>query len=224
MVQVVSSPDLDRLREEMYSLKRYVAHLPRGKTREEFLLRAKYRQLIDEMHEEYATMYETERKALILQKLKEEMDAKREFVAALRPFTTREELFYEAKHRQILGDKEEKYEIMLEIQRRKTLVREHEAIHPPNSEECPICLETIKLTGQISMIRFACCGNAYCSKCQSIVRHPENCGKIKCWRSCPLCRAPFLYASETEKKKARLLDRARDGRSWAQWEIGRRYL
>ena len=60
------------------------------------------------------------------------------------PCNNRAELFSIAKHQQILGNKEEEYELILETQRKASVVREHEELHPLITEECPMYLEEMK--------------------------------------------------------------------------------
>jgi len=46
------------------------------------------------------------------------------------------------------------------------VVRLRDELHPPqNSEDCPICLETIKLVNSTTIIRLFCCGGLICKQC-----------------------------------------------------------
>ena len=149
-----------------------------------------------------------------LEKLKEEIDAKKRFISTLPPCENRsEEGFFKAKHLKILAQKEEEYELILESQRVALVVREHEELYPPITEECPICLEDIRITALDSMVVFTCCGNGYCMKC----RQASRCQGVNRMASCPLCRAE--WPSE-EESISLIKQRADDGRSWAQTQVG----
>ena len=147
-----------------------------------------------------------------LEMLKDEIDAKRKFIASLPPSSSIDDLFSLAKHQKILGEKEEEYELTLETQRRASVVREHKELHPPITEECPICLEDIDISFQQSMSYFSCCGNGCCKKCADYSRSQGVNRMLKC----PLCRADFHHFDEVEKLMNLVMQRAKDGRSWAQ--------
>mmetsp|Transcript_18285 Transcript_18285/g.33123 ORF Transcript_18285/g.33123 Transcript_18285/m.33123 type:complete len:258 (+) Transcript_18285:268-1041(+) len=155
-----------------------------------------------------------------LEMLKDEIDAKRKFIASLPPSSSAADLFSLAKHQKILGEKEEEYELTLETQRRASVVCEHKELHPPTTEECPICLEDINISFPQSMSYFICCGNGCCTKCadysrsQGVDRMPK----------CPLCRADFPNPGEVEKVTNLVMQRAKDGRSWAQFQLGENFL
>ena len=138
------------------------------------------------------------------------MDARKRYITSL----------FSAKDRQQIADNnEEEYELIMEKQRIDSVVREHEAIHPPNTEECPICLETIKITSPTSMTYFGCCGNGCCNKCWEVTQGDEGVDRMP---TCPLCRADF---PRTDEEGAHLIEqRANAGRSWAQAELGLCYL
>lgn len=147
-------------------------------------------------------------------KLMGEISEKSRIISSLPPCTTREELIFKAKHQKALGRKLEEYDLFIEKQRREMAVREHKELHPPNTEgECPICLEEIENVSAASFRGFLCCGNGICKSCaDNISENPDNKMTI-----CPLCRSDFSDDPALIKK------RAKDGRSWAQCEIGRRY-
>lgn len=60
---------------------------------------------------------------------------------------------------------EYKYELLLESERIASVVREHKELHPPYTEECPICLEDTPFRSEHSMAWFLCCGNSLCANC-----------------------------------------------------------
>lgn len=107
---------------------------------------------------------------------------------------------------------------MAEKVRIDELVRKHEALHPPNTEECPLCLESIPITELKSVQYLVCCGNICCYKCMQL---SVAGGKMK-MKKCPMCRGNLL-ASESEC--VRLTRKcAYAGRAWAQTQIGIYYL
>ena len=92
---------------------------------------------------------------LALEKIKEEIDGKRRFVSTLPPCENRsEEGFFKAKYLKILAPKEEEYELIHELPHIALVAREHEELHPPITEECPICPEAIWITYSYSMVYF----------------------------------------------------------------------
>eukprot|EP00579_Thalassiosira_antarctica_P025108 CAMPEP_0202005392 /NCGR_PEP_ID=MMETSP0905-20130828/10440_1 /ASSEMBLY_ACC=CAM_ASM_000554 /TAXON_ID=420261 /ORGANISM="Thalassiosira antarctica, Strain CCMP982" /LENGTH=169 /DNA_ID=CAMNT_0048562947 /DNA_START=126 /DNA_END=632 /DNA_ORIENTATION=- len=152
------------------------------------------------------------------QKLREEIDAQKRVISSLptqqKPHRSRTEWADEAKHRQILAEREEELELLLEEQRVAAVVREHVELHPPITEECPICLETIPITSLQSMVFFGCCGNGYCRECHEAATG-RGANKMP---TCPLCRAVF---PKTQKEvRSLIVKRADDGRPFAQAEIG----
>ena len=81
------------------------------------------------------------------------------FVSTLHPCKhCSEEGFFKAKYLKILAPKEEEYELILELPRIALVAREHEELHPPITEECPICPEAIRITYSDSIVYFPCCG------------------------------------------------------------------
>lgn len=110
----------------------------------------------------------------------------------------------------------EELELILETQRRVTAVREHEELHPPITEECPICIETISIANASSFVHFICCGIGMCPKCVEVINRDSS-----VLPKCPLCRAEFTNGEEEALSLSK--QRAKDGRSWAQNEMGRRY-
>ena len=91
-----------------------------------------------------------------------------------------------ASEQKKLGEKEMKYELLIEQERVNQVVREYEELHPRVFETCPICLEDIHLDSSAEAYSpFSCCGNWACKDCS------DSCivtGKVK---GCPLCREPI---------------------------------
>ena len=101
--------------------------------------------------------------------------------------------------------------MILEKDRVASVVCQHEELHPPKTERCPICLEEIHVANPpMAWIWYACCGNGCCSTCDrdSIT-------------SCPLCRAMFPRTEQANN--ALMIQGAKDGRSWAHANLGRWY-
>lgn len=63
----------------------------------------------------------------------------------------------------VYAQAQEREELELELERIKLVQSEHNELHPPtNTEECPICLESIQMGNADALIYFPCCGNGYC--------------------------------------------------------------
>ena len=153
-----------------------------------------------------------------VRRLKGEIDAKKKFIASL----PSENHPLRANHQKTLGEKEMEYEMALEAQRRESVFRAYEEMNPPITEECPICLETIKIyqggkSG--SWCHALCCGGGCCVDCFGESRRR---GDII--TKCPLCREDYPRQSEQDKVMKLSKQRAEDGRSWAQAQMGMRYL
>jgi len=121
-----------------------------------------------------------------------------------------------ANHLKTRYKQEEIYDLYLEADRVSTVVYEHSYLYYRQNEmeTCPICLEEIS-TGECGLMQwFSCCGNGFCATCV------KSFDKMKC---CPLCRTKFgiLGRAEIESRKEVL---AKNGRPWAQTEIGSRHL
>ena len=107
--------------------------------------------------------------------------------------------------------KQEEEELNLELQRIAKVKIEHEELHPPNTEECPICLETINICNLRSMVYFPCCGNGYCKSCDNEYYKTETIlGQEFEYRDievCPLCRAEFpcMYGGPSGKGTGKFL-------------------
>jgi len=58
-----------------------------------------------------------------------------------------------------LSDNEEQLELLIESKRVAAVVRLQDELHPPlDSDDCPICLETVKHVNFMTISRFGCCG------------------------------------------------------------------
>eukprot|EP00984_Skeletonema_dohrnii_P033978 scaffold32411_cov78-Skeletonema_dohrnii-CCMP3373.AAC.1 len=67
-----------------------------------------------------------------------------------------------------LSDNEEQLELLIESKRIAAAVRLQDELHPPqNSEDCPICFETIKHVYSKTISRLYCCGGWVCDKCRN---------------------------------------------------------
>lgn len=151
-----------------------------------------------------------------LDKLRDEITAKKRFIASLPPSNGRsEEGLFKAKHIQILAQKEEEYQLMMETERIADVVREHEELHPPtNMVECSLCNESIRYTGQGEMEYYPCCGEGCCESCyESSLTVRKPC-------VCPICRVKF----SKQKYEKKMRKRANEGHSWFQFAVARRYL
>ena len=124
-----------------------------------------------------------------------------------------EEGFFKAKHLKILVQKEEEYELIIESQRVALVVCEHEELHPPITEECPICLEAIRIKKMDTMVFFLCCGNGCYKDCDQASR----CQGVDRMKTFTLCRAEWPHDIETNKNLFK--QRAENGRSWAQTQV-----
>eukprot|EP00571_Detonula_confervacea_P006298 CAMPEP_0172319826 /NCGR_PEP_ID=MMETSP1058-20130122/38809_1 /TAXON_ID=83371 /ORGANISM="Detonula confervacea, Strain CCMP 353" /LENGTH=397 /DNA_ID=CAMNT_0013034957 /DNA_START=41 /DNA_END=1231 /DNA_ORIENTATION=+ len=157
--------------------------------------------------------------------LKEEINAQRRSIAALPPCRNRTEQVSKVKQQQILADKVEEYELLLESQRVDSVVRGHEELHPPVTDECPICLETIRIASVVdSWSYFLCCGNGMCRDCHKVAAAaPENEDeRISLNDSCPLCRATL--PDQDEGSINFIKKHADNGRAWAQCWIGKVHM
>lgn len=134
------------------------------------------------------------------------------------PRDNREGLFFRAEQLKVLYDKVDELQHTLEANRRENLVATHKDLHPPNTEECPICLESIPIASNKCVQYFVCCGNICCFKC---IQASVAGGKMEIPK-CPSCRANLFIPS---KESIRLTKQCADnGRSWAQTQIGIYYL
>ena len=89
-----------------------------------------------------------------LEKLKEEIDAKKRFIASLPPAVeSKEDVMFPASAKP--REKEEEYELILEKQRKDSVAREHEELHPPITETCPMCLDEISIANLPAWFFFA---------------------------------------------------------------------
>ncbi|KAL7551957.1 hypothetical protein ACHAWF_018405 [Thalassiosira exigua] len=154
----------------------------------------------------------------ILDSLKEEIDAEKRIISTITAHDYySEEGRRKAEHIKILGKKEEEYDLILESQRVKAVLREHDELHPPATEDCPICLETIRIVNMGSTSLFSCCGKSICNSCYKDNRDREDDGL----QSCPLCRAPMPTDEHVPRKSVE--KHAKAGRVWAQILLGASY-
>ena len=105
-------------------------------------------------------------------------------------------------------------------------VRLQDELHPPqNSEDCPICLETIKHVNCMTIVRLFCCGGLICKQCSD-----ERAAKYKSEKNddmyrgkCPLCREKMPREDDSKEIGTMLLKHANKGRAWAQAYVGTWY-
>lgn len=57
-----------------------------------------------------------------------------------------------------LGEKKEALFITREQKRVEDVVSKWKELHPPQTQECPVCLEDIEITENNAMVYFNCCG------------------------------------------------------------------
>ena len=152
--------------------------------------------------------------------MKAEIDAKTRFITTLPNWNSvsMEQARDEATHVKHLSEKEEQYELLVEAKRIESVVCDHEEMHHPITDRCPICLEDIKIkpSGSVvkTMVFFACpCANALCAECMELL----------CERSvkCPICQAGFTE-SEEERNNV-LIKAAENGRPLAQLMMASSY-
>ena len=150
-----------------------------------------------------------------LERLKNEIDALRSKISTIPPAETPTDLLGKAKQQKLLATKVGVYEMLKETERVSAVVRKHDEMHPPRTEDCPICLEPINIIDD-TVQNFACCGNFICSTCGN-----EN-WKNGHFELCPLCRGPPAKGEDLQNKLMK--ERAQDGRAWAQYNLGRWYM
>ena len=126
-----------------------------------------------------------------------------------------------------LSDNEEQLELLLESERIAAAVRLQDELHPPqNSEDCPICFETIKHVYSKTISRLYCCGGWVCDKC----RNERNSTGMKkgvdemFHGRCPLCRDTLINDSDQKRENSKILEHANNGRAWAQSLVGTWYM
>jgi len=127
-----------------------------------------------------------------------------------------------------LSDNEEQLELLLESKRVTAVVRLQDELHPPeNSEDCPICLETVKHVNSKTTIRFGCCGGVTCKQCGDEREAKYKAEKIDemFHGRCALCRERRIPDANDHKEiGTMILKHANKGRAWAQTHIGTCYL
>ncbi len=119
-----------------------------------------------------------------------------------------------------LSDNEEQLELLLESKRVEAVISLQDELHPPqNSEDCPICLETIKYVNNATTCRFLCCGGWACKKCgDERNANCDNVGFDVYSNKCPLCRRSFH--TDYKEVGARVLEHSNKGAAWAQYLNG----
>ena len=120
-----------------------------------------------------------------------------------------------AKHIQSLADKQLEYMLIIENERIDNIVRGHEELHPPETFECPICLESISMSDDLdnAPVVYQCCGGANCRQC-------GNMGAK--FSKCPLCRAELPKGEKASMDD--FVKCAESGQAWAQSRLGHAYL
>jgi len=128
----------------------------------------------------------------------------------------------------LYGQLQEREELNLELERIKLVQSEHNELHPPtNTEECPICLESIQMGNADALIYFPCCGNGYCKKCdednyKDVSKTGEYRGKDpRKIATCPMCRTKLTHTDAEQNKQIEKL--AKKGLAWAQNSMGKFY-
>lgn len=120
-----------------------------------------------------------------------------------------------AKHVQSLMDKQLELMLIIENGRIDNVVRGHEELHPSETFECPICLESISMSDDLdnAPIMYQCCGGANCRQCGNVGAN---------FSKCPLCRAELPKGQK--ESMAEFVKSAESGRAWAQSRLGHAYL
>ena len=155
-----------------------------------------------------------------LASLKEEIDAKRRFIATLPDWSSVSErahvfVYEKANHINQLAEQEEEYELLVEAKRIESVVHIHKEMHHPVIERCPLCLDDVEIKSRYSMHLFACpCVNPVCAECAPSMT-------LILERKCPLCRSDFPE-SEEERNDV-LIKAAENGRPAAQFMVGHSY-
>jgi hypothetical protein len=112
------------------------------------------------------------------------------------------------------ADEIEKYELLVEADRVASVAEKHEKEHKYYIEQCPICLDDVRVVDFGSTARFLCCGGTTCSDCFS--------HQFKLGETCPLCRAEFPELGPQLKKMT--MKCAERGVGWAQYDVGMWYV
>ena len=146
-----------------------------------------------------------------LERLKGDIDSARKKISAFPPCKSSDDNRVRCKLIKDLAEKINEHELLLEEDRVASVTRNHEELHPPDMEECPICLESVQ---NHSMTRFMCCGGSYCGECNE---QQKMKGLLT---SCPLCRADFPKCGEVEKMRDLTTKCAERKVPWAQFELG----
>ena len=167
-------------------------------------------------------------KSLEYSKLQHEIEEMKDYVSKLPPCPTYDDkgafiprtkqVFDRAEQLKIFYEKVDRLQELAEEKRVDELVTKHQELHPPNTEECPICLEAVPVSSNSCVQFLVCCGNICCYKC---LRASVSGGKMK-MSKCPMCRSNLLVPP---KECVRLTKRCADnGRAWALTQMGIYYL
>lgn len=139
-----------------------------------------------------------------------DMEARQEVIRSL-PASAN--VLERAKLQKELGEKKRECDLIVERMRVEKVVKEHEELHPPDTETCPICLEEVPIVDIDSFARFPCCYNGVCPSCFDSVNGNEADMPV-----CPLCRGE-IYVTPAKNKEL-LLKHAIAGKSEAQAKLG----
>ncbi|KAL7533909.1 hypothetical protein ACHAWF_004659 [Thalassiosira exigua] len=122
-----------------------------------------------------------------------------------------------ADHIKLVSKKEEELELIIESQRVEAIVRDYDEFFPPTLEDCPICLETIRITHPACVGSYPCCGKFTCLSCHKDNGDRGNGG----FTNCPLCRTHLPVDVNAMHKMVK--KHAEEGRVWAQINLGCSY-
>jgi superfamily II helicase len=153
-----------------------------------------------------------------MEELRRKIDRLKGEVASLPPVTsavTVETAAIIGKKRTELAEKEEEFVLLDEAMRVTSVAQKHEEEINHVTEECPICLETVRVQDLFSFARLFCCGKGICLSCA-----PNE------YKRCPWCRTEFPDRDRRDECSALLEKLAERGVNWAEyeWEWGRGYV
>ena len=136
------------------------------------------------------------------------------------PRNKREGMFFMAEQMKEYYEKRDQLQQVFEVNRRETFVSKHKIQHPPNTEECFVCHESIPITSNKCVQYLVCCGNICCYKC--IQASVTSSGEKVIMTKCPLCRSNLFIETEETVRLIKLC--ADKGKAWAQAQMGIYYL
>mmetsp|Transcript_21789 Transcript_21789/g.43641 ORF Transcript_21789/g.43641 Transcript_21789/m.43641 type:complete len:565 (+) Transcript_21789:290-1984(+) len=114
------------------------------------------------------------------------------------------------------GEKNEREHITAEKERVDDVVRRHKELYPPQTRECPVCLDDIEMTEHNSMVYFYCCGQGTCFDC--FKKNVDSDGALF-HAKCPLCRSTINNDAVTRTNRIKKC--AERGFSWAQLKMSK---